>query len=415
MILSHLKIAWKVLLRRKFFTFVSLFGTAFTLVVLMVIAAMMDGFLSPGGAEDKLDRTLFISRMAMRGAENEWTGNPGYGFLDRYCRDLPGVQAMSIYTEPGGSISFVDGTKIVSELRRTDGDYWQVLGFRFLEGRPYSREDVDNSASVAVINAATRKRFFGEANAVGRTLETGGRTYTVVGVVEDVPRVRDTAFADIWAPLTTIRTDDYKQRLMGNFNAALLARSASDFPMIRAEFKRRLPTVQMTDPEHYDRMEGAPRTRFEDLVSETAGTDGHEERARTGLFLAVAALATLLFMSLPAINLVNLNISRILERSSEIGIRKAFGATSGDLVNQFLLENLVLVLMGGAVGFVASSWILHLINTSGWIPYAAFTLNWRVFLAALGLSAVFGILSGVYPAWRMSRLEPVDALNGVSR
>ena len=107
MILSHLKIAWKVLLRRKFFTFVSLFGTAFTLVVLMVIVAMMDGFLSPGGPEVNLDRTLFISRMAMRGAENEWTGNPGYGFLDKYCRDIPGVLAMSIYTEPGTSTTFL--------------------------------------------------------------------------------------------------------------------------------------------------------------------------------------------------------------------------------------------------------------------------------------------------------------------
>ena len=415
MILSHLKIAWKVLLRRKFFTFVSLFGTAFTLVVLMVIAAMMDGFLSPGGPESNLDRTLFISRMAMRGAENEWTGNPGYGFLDKYCRDLPGVASMSIYTEPGSVTTFLNGEKILSELRRTDGDYWSVFTFRFLEGRAFSREDVDNAANVAVINAATRRKFFGEGTAVGRTLEAGGRSYTVIGVVADVPRVRDAAYGDIWAPLTTAKSDEYRTRLMGNFSAALLARSRSDFPAIRAEFQRRLPTVQLTDPANYDRLEGAPRTRFDDLVSETAGTDGRDERARTTLFIVAASLAALLFMSLPAINLVNLNISRILERSSEIGIRKAFGATSGDLVGQFLLENLVLVLMGGAIGLVASAWILDLINKSGWIPHAAFQLNGRVFLVAFALSAFFGLLSGVYPAWRMSRLEPVQALNGGTR
>jgi putative ABC transport system permease protein len=415
MILSHLKIAWKVLLRRKFFTFVSLFGTAFTLVVLMVIAAMMDGFLSPGGPEVNLDRTLFISRMAMRGEQNEWTGNPGYGFLDKYCRDLPGVAAMSIYTEAGSVTSFLDGEKILSDLRRTDGDYWSVFAFRFLEGRAYSREDVANAASVAVITAATRRRFFGEGPALGRTLETGGRSYTVIGVVADVPRVRDAAYGEIWAPLTTIKGDEYRTRLMGNFTAALLARSKGDFPAIRAEFARRLPTVQLTDPENYDRMEGSPRTRFEELAGEAAGTEGADERPRTALFVAVGMLAALLFMSLPAINLVNLNISRILERSSEIGIRKAFGATSGNLVGQFLLENLVLVLMGGAIGFMASAWILDLINRSGWIPHAAFQLNWRVFLAAFALSAFFGLLSGVYPAWRMSRLEPVQALNGGSR
>ncbi|TPW02359.1 MAG: hypothetical protein FD129_3209 [bacterium] len=200
MITSHLKIAGKVLLRRKFFTFVSLFGTAFTLVVLMVVAAIFDAVVSPAAPEVNLDRTLFISHMAMRGPENEWTGSPGYGFLDRYCRDIPGVVAMSIFTESGSSLGFVDGRKIESQLRRTDGNYWTLHGFRFLEGRPYSEEDVANAASVAVISAGTRTRFFGEGAALGRTLETGGRAYTVVGIVSDVPRIREAAYADIWTP-----------------------------------------------------------------------------------------------------------------------------------------------------------------------------------------------------------------------
>lgn len=415
MITSHLKIAGKVLLRRKFFTFVSLFGTAFTLVVLMVVAAIFDAVVSPAAPEVNLDRTLFISHMAMRGPENEWTGSPGYGFLDRYCRDIPGVVAMSIFTESGSSLGFVDGRKIESQLRRTDGNYWTLHGFRFLEGRPYSEEDVANAASVAVISAGTRTRFFGEGAALGRTLETGGRAYTVVGIVSDVPRIREAAYADIWTPLTTTKTDDYKSRLMGNFTGALLIRSARDIPAIRAEFQRRLPTVQLTDPASYDRMEGSPRTRFEELVGEAAGTSGDDERPRTGLFLLGLSLATLLFMALPAINLVNLNISRMLERSSEIGIRKAFGATSGHLVAQFLVENLVLVLISGAVGLVASAWALELINRSGWIPNASFHVNGRVFVEALLLCLLFGFISGVYPAWRMSRLEAVDALKGGSR
>ncbi|TPW02360.1 MAG: hypothetical protein FD129_3210, partial [bacterium] len=118
-------------------------------------------------------------------------------------------------------------------------------------------------------------------------------------------------------------------------------------------------------------------------MGEAAGTSGDDERPRTGLFLLGLSLATLLFMALPAINLVNLNISRMLERSSEIGIRKAFGATSGHLVAQFLVENLVLVLISGAVGLVASAWALELINRSGWIPNASFHVNGRVFVEAL--------------------------------
>ncbi len=415
MITSHLKIAGKVLLRRKFFTFVSLFGTAFTLVVLMVVAAMFDEVISPAAPEVNLDRTLFISRMALRGPESEWTGSPGYGFLDKYCRNLPGVETMSLYSEAGTSIGFVNGEKVSSALRHTDGEYWIINDFRFVEGRPYTPNDVEQAANVAVISQETRRKFFGDAPAIGGRLETGGRSYEVIGIVRNVSRTRFAAQGDIWVPLTTLGTDNYRTQLMGNFHAALLTRSASSFPAIRAEFLRRLPGVEMKDPKNYDRMEGMPQSRFEEFAVEATGTDGPNGRARTGIFMLCAAAAALLFMLLPAINLINLNISRILERSSEIGVRKAFGATSLDLVGQFLLENVVLTLTGGLIGLLASTWVLDIINRSGVIPHSHFHVNARVFVVAIALSILFGAISGVYPAWRMSRLDPVDALQGGAR
>jgi putative ABC transport system permease protein len=127
------------------------------------------------------------------------------------------------------------------------------------------------------------------------------------------------------------------------------------------------------------------------------------------------AAAAFLFALLPAVNLVNLNTSRIMERASEIGVRKAFGARSRSLVGQFIVENLVLTLTGGALGFVLSWGCLVGLNASGLIPYAQFTMNLRVFVYGLGLAVFFGLLSGVYPAWRMSRLHPVAALKGAVR
>ena len=83
------------------------------------------------------------------------------------------------------------------------------------------------------------------------------------------------------------------------------------------------------------------------------------------------AIAAALFMLLPAVNLINLNTSRILERASEIGVRKAFGASSRTLVGQFIVENLVLTLVGAAVGFVLAGWLLQAASTrSGLIEYA---------------------------------------------
>jgi putative ABC transport system permease protein len=126
----------------------------------------------------------------------------------------------------------------------------------------------------------------------------------------------------------------------------------------------------------------------------------------------ILAGAALMFMALPAINLINLNVSRIMERASEIGVRKAFGASSRTLVVQFVVENLALTVIGGLLGFLLAGFVLQSINQSGLIPYAELTLNMRIFLWGIALAVVFGLLSGVYPAWRMSRVHPVVALKG---
>jgi putative ABC transport system permease protein len=213
--------------------------------------------------------------------------------------------------------------------------------------------------------------------------------------------------------VTTLPTDAWKTGLMGDFNAMLLADSPRHFRAIRAEFAARLPHVVMLEPDRYKSMAGTPRTRLEDVAAEAVGTTN--DAPRTGLFIGVLALLALLFMLLPAINLVNLNISRIYERVSEIGVRKAFGASTGHLVGQFIVENIVLALVGGAIGFVLSAWALQLINGTGWIPNADFRMNPRIFLYGFGLAVFFGVLSGAYPAWRMARLDPIEALRGGPR
>jgi putative ABC transport system permease protein len=169
----------------------------------------------------------------------------------------------------------------------------------------------------------------------------------------------------------------------------------------------------MLEPERYQKMSGSPRTRLEDIAAEAVGTTN--DAPRTALFIGALAVLALMFMLLPAINLVNMNISRIFERVPEIGVRKAFGASTGHLVGQFIVENIVLTVIGGAIGFLLSLWALQLVNGSGLIPNAAFRMNPRIFLYGLGLSVFFGVLSGAYPAWRMARLDPVEALRGGHR
>src|SRR5262249_45554301 len=140
MLKNYLKIAFKVFLRRKFFTFISLFAISFTLVVLMVAVAFLDHVFSPQAPENKQDRTLGVFFMEMKSADNyrPWNGTLGYGFLDRYVRTLPNVERVAIFSEPELIHSYKNGEKIPSYLKHTDGAFWQILEFKFLEGAPFT-------------------------------------------------------------------------------------------------------------------------------------------------------------------------------------------------------------------------------------------------------------------------------------
>jgi putative ABC transport system permease protein len=203
--------------------------------------------------------------------------------------------------------------------------------------------------------------------------------------------------------------------------ALFLAGRPSDFAAIKEEFRARMKRVEIPDS-HFERMVAVPETRAERTASlfeigPKRGIIGTDDDGRThqGRFWTALGLLALLFMLLPTVNLVNLNVSRIMERASEIGVRKAFGATARTLVGQFIVENVALTLIGGFLGFVLAAFVLRGLTASGLVPYAHFEINVRVFLWGLALAVVFGVVSGVYPAWRMSRLNPVDALGGGAR
>jgi putative ABC transport system permease protein len=405
----YLKMAWKVLARRKFYTLVSLFGIAFTLLVLDVCAALADHVFAPGPPETRLGRMLSIERARLTGETSTWTGNPGFGLLDRYARDLPGVERMSIVSGVETVASFLDGRKVESRLRRTDGAFWEIMEFAFLEGAAFTAADDERGNAVAVINETTRRRFFGERPALGRALRADGQRFVVVGVVRDVPITRTLSFAEIWVPHGTSKSTAYRQELLGRHTGILLARDRREFAAIDAELQSRLAAAELPDPGRHHTVLAGARTRYEELSCDILG-DGEDFTPRTVRLTLWIGVFTVLFLLLPSLNLVNLNLCRILERAGEIGVRKAFGASSRALVGQFLVEGVVLTLIGGLAGLALSALVLALIRSSDRIPYAALELNYRVFLYGLGLALAFGILSSAYPAWRMSRLAPVEAL-----
>ena len=139
MLQNYLKLAIKVLLRRKVFTLISLFGIAVTLTVLVVASAMLDEMFGPQPPESKLDRVLVASQVTMSGPQRESRSGPGYRFTQLFIKDLPLAEEISVFEGRGPTIAtYLDGSKIETQLKRVDGPFWRIFDFEFIEGGPFS-------------------------------------------------------------------------------------------------------------------------------------------------------------------------------------------------------------------------------------------------------------------------------------
>ena len=412
MLKNYIKIAWKVLLRRKFFTFISLFGISFTLMILMVATAMIDHVTGSATPETRMNRMLFVNFIQMINTKSVGMMKtlPSYYYINHYIKSMKTPEKVAISSMTKGVNSYINNKRLSLDLKYTDANFWEILEFKFLAGKPFNQQDLQQANHVAVISAHTRDLYFGTAaDAVGKTIIVDGERYRVAGVVENVPFTRLNSYSNVWVPLSLANINKGDTGLGGEYMSIILAKSAADIPKIKAEYQSVVKKVKIPDPNNWDKFYSFADSVLEVLTRQILGDVNDSGLAKLYTMLL---LITFLFMLMPTINLVNLNVSRIMERSSEIGVRKAFGASSRTLIGQFLIENIFLTLLGGVLGLILSEIVLQLISNSGILPYAQLNLNWRVFGIGIGLSLVFGLLSGVYPAFKMSKLQAVEALKG---
>ncbi len=408
MLKNYVKIAWKVLLRRKFFTAISLFGISFTLLVLMLAVAAVTYTLDPAKSGSKLDRTLIASRIEYKSEDNHIISTIGYDFLNKNVRTLTRPERVSIFSNNKTTVCYVNNRKLTVDVKYADANFWIIMDCPFLEGRPYDSAAVAGGAKVAVISDKMRRNYFGDLPALDKDIDIGGEKYRVVGIIDsrDIPLMP--ASADVYFPMKTEITDPWSSDYWGICMALVLAPRKADFGAIQDELRARIEEIKRQNPKitTLKCIMGTPLDELAHLFFSDNPARGKV------LLVSVGLLIALLFMLLPTVNLVNLNLSRIIERFSEIGVRKAFGASSITLVGQFIVENIILTLIGGAIGLVGAAIALEIVNSSGIIPFGHFVLNMKVFLFSIIICLFFGLFSGVYPAFKMSRLHPVEALRG---
>jgi putative ABC transport system permease protein len=403
---------------------VNLFGAAVTMLVLVVGFALLESFLSPSGAQQRQSQILTVSEMMLDGRPVTFLITaPGFNFHRDYIAPLETPDKTSFTLRPLETSSYISGRKVTSQLRPTDAAYWEILDFELIEGRVLAADDVDQGRFVAVINEATANTWFPGESALGKTIIANNDTYEVVGVVVNEPATSMLAYADIWTPLTT-NPSYYNDWSNSNGQSMLYVEDSSKHAAVREELYQAVEEFAFNpNPDVYKSIAVRAWTPLQTLATElieefsSPGFGDFDAVAanysthRVPEFLAVASVAVLLFMSLPAINMANLNIGRILERAPEIGLRKSAGASRRVLAGQFIFENVVLSMLGGLIALALAPILLWLLNDT-LITYGQLKLNGPVFVAAFVFVLVFGVLSGAYPAWKMARLEPAAALRG---
>jgi len=406
MLKNYFKIAIAVLRRRKFFTFISLFGISFTLTILLVLTAFIDKVVGDNYPDRKRDRSLYIVRMSEVGKGNMNSGQVSFYFLQHYASSLKVPVQLAISSGFNGTNTYVNNKKIALNYKYTNAAYWDVLEYDFLEGKAFNKQQIDNAEKVAVISEDMKKEYFGDVpTVVGSYIEADNVKYRVIGVVKNEPVTTYMTYSDIYLPYTLEKDGSYKNKgYRGGYYGILLAKSKSDLPRMHNEYEQMVQRLPMED-KMYDHI----FSHADPYISAYVDT-GNEDQSGVTLVLTIIGVFVFIFMLLPTLNLVNVNITRIMERSSEIGVRKAFGASSRALVYQFIVENIILTLLGGVIGVILSVIALGIINNAHLIANLELSINFTVLFIGLLICLFFGLLSGVYPAWRMSKLNVVTAL-----
>lgn len=437
---NYFKTAVKVLGRRQFFTGISLFGISFTLMILILLAAFLDAELGAHQPLTKRDRLVFLDRLIMKLEVPDTTyevdsmlveeqmvydstpvietrnrsfssSSMSYTFPNRHLRDVAGAVRSSVYSAAFNYDLFVNGNKLTFEVVYADGEFWNIYDFHFLQGRPFQQQEVEQQAQVVVLTQEAARDYFGTTEGVlGKLLEMDGKQFEVIGIVAELANSKGFMAGQAYLPVTTVNPVVLNEEgFHGPFEIVFLARSAQSKAVIEQDLERIAQQIALPDPKAYNKLELLPAGFLGRYAYNIFRTDDSPERSKRVMFIAFSGLL-LLFVLLPTLNLINLNISRIMERSAEIGVRKAYGAHAQHILLQLVFENVILTFIGGFIGLLLSLGVLYLVNDSNILPNTTLRFNWPVFAYSLLICLAFGIISGLLPAWRMSRIQIVNAI-----
>jgi putative ABC transport system permease protein len=278
----------------------------------------------------------------------------------------------------------------------TTPDMLAIREWKLAAGRFFSGEEVVQTAPVCVIGDTVRRKLFGESGeAVGQSVRVDKLSLRVVGVL--VPKGRNPAGSDqddeVFLPITTLQRKVVGEDKINIILAAV--RSESLTPRAVDEITRVLRRTHKVK-------EGS-----EDFDVSSVAEMAELAYVVTNLLQMLIAVIASLSLLVGGIGIMNIMLVSVTERTREIGLRMAVGATAGHVLTQFLLEAVILSMVGGLAGItVGLGAAIGLAHLAGW----PLVVSPAAVLLAVAVAAAVGVFFGFYPAWKASRLDPIEAL-----
>lgn len=390
MIVQSLKMAWKSVISNKMRAFLTMLGIIIGVMSLVVLVSV-----ASGTTESVSDQISDMGSNLITVTISDDKGNPmKIDDVTALASDYDEIEDAAPVAQSSVT-AYSTYSEETATIYGTTGAYANIQDLELYTGRFIKNTDVDNHTNVIVINAGLATEVMGRMDVVGESISLDGIDYLIVGVLAaDDSDTTTTETYEAYIPYTSLirLTDDVSSEITTFYVSA-----SSDETLDEAE-----TAVTEAMMERFDQDEDAFTIINQSTVMETM------ESVSNTLALMLGAIAAISLL-VGGIGIMNIMLVSVTERTREIGIRKAIGAGRGTIMLQFLIEALMLSLIGCAVG-IFLSWAALQIITQVAGNDTTYAISMGVVWIAVGFSFAIGVVFGIYPANKAAKKKPIDAL-----
>ena len=403
------RLAMQQLRSEKLKTFFALLGVIIGVTFLLVVVSVIEG-MDRYIREDFSSQIFGINTVTLRRSpELSFNPDPEYRRAQRrrpritfadadLIRERLTVAArVGVESRTGGEVTAEDGRTVTNvRILGASPETFQIHDWTLARGRAFSPQEGDRGVAVVVLGWDTADGLFEDADPIGRSVRIRGFPYRVVGVLASLGSLFGQSLDNlVVAPARSpIKAVTNPRGVVDQIVIQTIDPAALRAAQVEVEGMMRAQRGLRPDDENDFALETAEETlAFWDTISRV-------------LFIALPGLVTIALV-VGGIVIMNIMLVSVMERTREIGVRKAVGARRRDILTQVLIESATLSAVGALLGVALGIAVTLLIRSATPLP-AAVAPKWIVLSVTLGITV--GILAGVYPAERASRLDPVDAL-----